>query len=265
MNTLLAAQAFVHIVGIAVLHREPGMGVQIILPRVEVATTNAQPFQHTAILAFRDEDLVNKSPGWRSKKLLPVPGYSYIALNGERIWLVVNGSNNPAIIPPALPRLTAQCPSMQVLRTGYRSPDYPLAAAVLTIPRGTMQACRAIAPNVNGRIDTKVTLNNVGNFRVVAGKRKVLTLKDNSLLYVANAPTAWVEGSQGPTIVHVSHANAYFAMAAEQSGPCSLGNPGPVSGCDVVFAPAPGSPPLPQFPLLPAHFRTYECSNTQWP
>ncbi|HYI11862.1 MAG TPA: hypothetical protein VEK57_22590 [Thermoanaerobaculia bacterium] len=264
MRGFLAAQAFVQIIGIAALHNEPGMGVQVILPRVGTAA-NAHTVSHTAILVFRTADRVEKGTSWCSKPLPAVSGYSYVQLNGERIWLIVNGSNSLAAIPPALPHLTTNCPSMQMLRPGYQPPDYESAAAVLSIPRGVMRACRAIAQGVQGRIDTRVTLNNNGNFRVVAGNRKVLTLKDDSMLMVVNAPTAWVEGSKGPTLKHVSHANAYFAMAVEQSAQCSLGAPGPVSDCIVAFAPVPGSPAVPHFPAIPLPFKTYECSNTQWP
>jgi hypothetical protein len=261
MRGFLAAHAFVQIIGIAALHNEPGMGVQVILPRVATTTVS-----HTAIIVFKTADLVEKGTSWCSKPLPAVSGYSYVQLNGERIWLIVNGSNSLAAVPAALPHLvTTACPVMAMLRPGYQPPDYELAAAVVSIPRGVMRACRAIAPNVHGRIDTRVTLNNNGNFKVVAGNRKILTLKDDSMVMVVNAPTAWVEGSQGRTLKHVSHPDAYFAMAVEQSAQCSLGAPGPVSDCMVAFAPAPGSPAVPHFPPVPVPFKTYECSNTQWP
>lgn len=267
MKAFLAAQAFVQIIGIAVLrNHESGVGVQVILPRVEAATTNAQTVPHTAILVFKKTDLIQKFPPWRrAKRLKPVPGYSYLELNGDRIRLLIaKGSNQPAAIPPQLPHLT-DCPFMETLRPGYRPPDYESAAAVVSIPWGTLEACRAIAPNVQGRIDTRITLNiQKGSYSVMVGGT-FLTLKADSVLLVVNAPTAWVEGPQGTTFKHVSHANAYFSMATEQSAPCSLSNPGPVMSCDVAFLALPNAHAVPHFPQLPMPFKTYECSNTQWP
>ncbi len=154
----LLAFAFVQIIGLAVVRNDPKRGVEVVLPRVEVEGA----VQHTAVIIYQTSDLLAQK-GWRPKKLLPVPGYSYVPLNGERIQLKVNSRNQRASVPAGLPHLTKGCAAMHTLKSGYQPPEYKSAVAVLSIPDGELSACRAKAPNVYGRIDTRVKLENAGS------------------------------------------------------------------------------------------------------
>lgn len=266
MNILAAA--LVQVIGLAVLRDEPQMGgMHVILPSV-TESSHVEP--HSAILVFKNSDRVDDGGEWPSSPLTPVPGYSYVALRGERIRFFVNGTNRRARIPAALPHLARNnCPSMSQLHAGYQPPAYAAAAGVALIPRGFVRACRADAPGVQGRIDTKVTIANTGNYEVVAGN-KAITLRNNALVMIVNAPTAWVEGTRGDTLSHTAHSQVYFTMAGNPLGVltlsrCMLKPPAFVSTCTSVFFALRGRGSSNFPPSIPMPQTTFECSNTQWP
>lgn len=274
MNTL--ASVVVQIIGLAVLRTEPQLGgMHVVLPSVITESSHVEP--HSAILVFKDDKRVGGN-NWPSFKLKPMPGYSYVKLNGERIRFKVNGTNAPAKIPAVLPHLRQSCSLMRDLSDGYRPPGYRAAAAVVMIPNGASSACR----NTNERIDTRVQMVNTGNFQVV-GFHKSLTLRDGAVVMIVNLPTAWVEGVKGKKVPSALHSHVYFHMARLAStarGECALQRSQNVDPCNsprfnppvakhpgVIHLAAPidpsGTPTHPDIGSIPS--TTFECSNTQWP
>ena len=270
MNILAAV--VVQIIGLAVLRTEPQLGgMHVVLP--SVGTSHVEP--HSAILVFKNDQRV-ATVAWPIHLLKPMPGYSYVKLDGERIRFIVNGRNVPARIPKVLPHLKASCLLMSDLSEGYRPPGYEAAAAVAMIPRGNSSACR----NPNDRIDTQVRIANKGNFRVV-GRSKSITLRDGAVVMIVNLPTAWVEGRDQHAHPEL-HSQVYFHMARQAStarGKCALQRSHNVDPCNSGFKPPvaknpgvfhlaapidPSDPPTPtDIGSIPS--TTFECSNTQWP
>ena len=282
MNIL--AGVVVQIIGLAVLRNDCQLGMHVVLPRIEGLDVES----HTAILAFKTAARVDAGNDWPSQQLIPLPGYSYVSLNGERIRFIVNGANPQAEIPAMLPHLKRSCSRMNELSEGYQPPAYTAAAAVALIPKGVTDACRAIAPNIDNRIDTRVSIANTGPYQVVACNKSI-TLRDDAVVAIINAPTAWLQAAAGSRVSH-PHSEAYFGMGrniantmGQQITMCALERPGPVPPCATSridahlphsgVAPAALAAALPVSVLwipspqdtFPVSFTTFECSNTQWP
>lgn len=266
MKAFLAAQALVQIIGLAFLHQDPTAGVQVVFPRIEEGSkTHVEG--HTAIIAFQTKDRLHES-GWKSQQLKPAAGWSWVPMNGEKISLVAHGTNKRAVVPPALPHLAPKnCPGMAVLRKGYQPPSWSSAAAVVTFPVGTMNVCRAKAKNVEGRIDTKITLTTSGGFKVQALGRS-LTFRDNARVIFANVPTAWLQSLPAASGLTGPHSSAYFALGENMRAPCSLPRvQTKLDDCEPTpMIPPGGTVPVdPNAPDTIFRMMSYECSNTQWP
>jgi hypothetical protein len=267
MNILAAA--FVQIIGLAVVRDDCQLGMHVVLPRVPVHIES-----HTAILAFRNCDRLDDGNDWPSQPLIPLPGYSYVSLNGAQIRFIVNGTNPRAEVPAFLPHLKRSCSRMDQLREGYRLPAYTSAAAVVLIPNGLTDACATAA----GRIDTRVTIANTGNYQVTSCEKSV-TLRDEAVVAIINAPTTWLHGEPGQKVPH-AHSDAYFAMgrnptSLELGVVCALERPSPAqcttsrvdgsAGGAVAFSVPTTVSDRPYRPEFSLPNITFECSNTQWP
>lgn len=280
MNVLAAA--FVQIIGLAVLRNECEVGgMHVILPSVGTASSHVE--SHSAILVFREDARVRRrfidGSEWPSFPLKPMPGYSYVKLKRDRIGFIVNGANRLAEIPAGLPHLKQSCALMAELSEGYQPPEYRAAAAVVMIPNGTTSACRS----ANGRVDTRVRMNNTGNFHVVAGNKRI-TLRDDAAVMIVNLPTTWVEDAPAETKFSPElHSRVYFhmgSMAPAAREMCALKPAEGVEPCNSPRAdvPVPRRPRFvrflrslfvhqpPRYPEVGAlEATTFECSNTQWP
>jgi hypothetical protein len=280
MNVLAAA--LVQIIGLAVLRNECEVGgMHVILPSVGTASSHVE--SHSAILVFREDARVHRRfvdrSEWQSFPLKPMPGYSYVKLTRDRVGFIVNGANGLAEIPAGLPHLERSCPLMEELSQGYQPPEYSAAAAVVMIPNGTTSACRS----ANGRIDTRVWMNNTGNFHVVAGNKRI-TLRDDAVVMIVNLPTTWVEDAPEETKFPPElHSRVYFhmaSMAPAARDTCALKPAQDVESCNSPRADVPvlrrprvfhflrnlvvrEPPDYPEIGALEA--TTFECSNTQWP
>ena len=277
----ILAAAVVQIIGLAVLRNDSEMnGMHVVLPRVAAAS---HVESHSAILVFKTSDRVDDGSEWASFPLTPLPGYSYVKLKGERIRFIVNGENPLATIPTALPRLTNGCTAMIKLSKGFRPRRYAAAAAVVLIPKGNASACLGTP---HGRIDTRISMANSGNYRVIANRKKI-TLRDNALIMILNVATTWVEGTDATTLPSdAHHSRVYFHMALETlqaRETCSLHRTAEsIEPCDSAqFAPAimnnsgvfeltaaidhSSYQTYSDFPLGVMPSSTFECSNTQWP
>jgi len=258
----ILASAFVQLVGLVVLHDQPKAGVRAILPKAEHHVES-----HTAIVAFKTTDLVNKT-GWTSSNLTAVAGgkYSYVVLHGEHISFEVNGRNERAAVPKKLPSLTKNCRAMTSLDPGYL-PPYKLASAVVLIPVGTLDTCRARTQNSEGRIDTTIALSNSGAFKLTS-PGKSLTFRDNTTVLIGNVPTNWLERRAGDPS-SAPHSDAYFAMALSSTprpgSKCSLERVTGVPDCESAQARQIANVVGPRMVPLQLFDLSYECSNTQWP
>lgn len=302
MPLLAEANAILQVVGLAlVMNGNPG--VDVVLPRVQslhatphTATarqavtvkhqTHMMIDDHAAILAFPTYVLLSDpNPGWNVLPLKPVNDYSYVALDGEHLQLIVNGQNAVATVPNKLPRISHGCGGDSTARgssrgrfppppltAGYQPPHYSQAAAVLRIAAGSVDACTA---NVNGdkrgRVDTRVSLNNDGTVILKATKNGVsrqLTFDGDSLLILANVPKRWLDGNPYTALNDLGHFEAYYTMldpnrragCRRQPPPDSLPSCG-----ETALRPMGGKTETPVTLPEPLRFMTYDCSNSSYP
>ena len=203
--------ATIHFIGLCLFTTMAGTDgtLHVVLPRVQSSGVVANATgdstsalagveNHTAFLAFKKSDLL-KAIDWTPQPLPGQPGYQYIVLRGEAIRFHANAPNAatagaPAGLPPV-----ESCGTSK-LRAGFTAADSSGAAAIVRIPSGTLEACsaRPAGSKASARIDTKLRLSNDGDL-VVSGETKqdtrMLFLKGNAMLYVANLPSQWVNNA----------------------------------------------------------------------
>jgi hypothetical protein len=305
-----AAQVIIHFVGLCMFSNQVpnDCGQKVILPRLVYQDPTAraervlapsahhigepvvvpgrlgpQPHveDHVALLVFKMSSyLVNVN--WGPPTPLPGdPSYGYVKLDGDRIR-ILSGLPDQQLETSGLklPPLQTLCPSMTDLSANFQ-PPYTGAAAVVDLPQGTMNSCKAGA-----RVDTEVNLNVAATFVISASTmrvRKEIRLRGpgNVELIVANVPVACLSptGCTPATgIAGVTHAHAYYEMGA-QSASCnasvkawydnaSLADK-PTTACSIVVPGAAGGYGMAEAakggPMSSPQMTNFECSNTKWP
>ena len=175
---------------------------------------------HISVIMYRDEDKLYNVGGWRADGDL-ANGWKYLALNGERIRFISDGSNGDTTVPPVeLPRVgvSSSCSltGAPVSLNEEFLPPYRGAIAVVDIPEGKLSACATA-----GRRDTRLLLDTNGVLVITATKKfeepKALMLKGNAVVFVANIPPyAMIKATD--LKVGAEHWTAYNAMLA---APCA--------------------------------------------
>ena len=238
---------------------------------------------HTALLMFKERDLLNVK-GWEVTRL--DTGFLSIQLNGEQLSFETDAANQDVKPILGLGHLVAQ-----ELRSQFKPPSYSDAAAVFSIPTGTLTACRKVfvpAPPVptaigrvpldsapldpvpldptRNRIDTELTLNNGGTLTIRAGTKR-LTVSGDATLIAANIPMGWAEG-KGVESSGIPHNTVYCMMMA---GDCAI--PALTKQASDTIKPCndtsgmrvPSGVTLPSIPARIDSLIDFACSNTQWP
>ncbi|MEO8381391.1 MAG: hypothetical protein ABI779_17155 [Acidobacteriota bacterium] len=214
---------------------------------------------HMALIAFEPADVVAVT-GWTVHPL-GTTAFQYIELTGEQISFLADGNNNVAIRDPRLGHTGGA-----QLKAAYQ-PPYPGASAVFLIPKGELFACASSTAGTQGRIDTKLKLNNLGTLTLQA-PGKTLVLQGNANVVVANVPFAWA-ATRSQTHSGLPHYNVYCGMTGQT--PCSSSvvqpsstqpSPQPIASCadNHMRIPDAGEPSLPD-----AVATDVFCSNSQWP
>lgn len=246
------------------------------MPKLEAKQTGDEHLSasgienHFTVIMYRDADRLYKTGGWRSDGTL-ANGWSYLALDGERVQFLTHGDNGRSEIPASLPRTGSACGTQAapaILRSEFL-PPYKGAAAVIDIPEGRLSSCQTNTLNVASRLDTRLLLDTRGVLVITAVKKyaapKALTLKGDAVVFVANIPPYTLINDTDLTIGE-PHWTAYNAMLAK---PCSAR---PDVDPDTLFAHCDTSslgdsyyratrkePPI-TFKMIDSG-----CSNTQWP
>jgi hypothetical protein len=210
--------------------------------------------KHTAMLAFKHSDLLSLS-GWGPIKTLST-GYDYVELgSGDQVTFVPDQSNSPVNDPTPLP--LAHLGNTPLLAR-YQHP-YAGAAAVFTIPAGTLSACE----KNGGRVDTTLTLNTRHQLTIKAGA-KSLTVKDNALIIAANVPLQLAQTGTESSTAASNHYMVYCAMQGRMGAACTkpqqTSSP---SHCGAAFRPS--GDPEKNGGEAGAMSIDYACSNSQWP
>lgn len=246
-----------------------GGGGVVVSPTV--GHTEVEP--HKAVIVFRGSDLIS-SHGWDINHLND--DFLYIELNHDRITFSATGQNGPASLAG---QQLYHIPG--TLLADYGPPGYAAAAAVFTVPSGTLKACASGAPGTDGqRRDMELTLKNSGSVSINSGS-KILTLKEGSTAYAANAPLPQLAQHQyntDPTHPSMNHYLVYCWMTGATSANCQPPVPGANDhGCTSCshnenLPPPPGGGNnqhtanaykiiTPESTLS----TSFECSNTMWP
>ena len=257
--------------------RIPRDAVQFQQPHVTPGLGNVE--NHTAFLAFRDQDLLNVQ-GWTAQPLPGQPGYKYIVLNGETLTFNANAANVASVKPSDLP--SVKCCANQNLLAGFKPSDGGAAAAIVRVPEGALATCSsqpagAIYGN-DYRIDTRLTLENTGGVMVwgdTKQKARALVLKGNATLYIANLPSKWVLNQPyANTHGGTPHYRAYTAMFTHTTGtacpaknPTMNGAPGRCGSIDTAFRFGDSIPPgsAKKIGVNSGASINSECSNSSWP
>ncbi|MEA2465757.1 MAG: hypothetical protein QOJ98_3504 [Acidobacteriota bacterium] len=286
-------------------------GVKAILPRVvheSPPSPNRPPHvqNHAAGIVFRADSFVSLE-GWGGcPRVLgtgedapcdapngptgsngPNDAFWYVPLDGDPVRFVTNGATNvPASLHGLkLPRLQQElCPAKPTL-TGPYQPPYSGAAAVVTLPEGTLQACMSVPADADGRLDTRLRLKTAGNL-VIDGSTmrdiRRLQLKPRPAggpieVMIANVPETYYQGDTmkppRTEINGMSHENAYHAMSEPGSARCTMSltdwwnqlvDPDPICLCE-----SGASAFEPIAPIISTSLSTsggnFACSNTTWP
>ncbi|HYK05845.1 MAG TPA: hypothetical protein VE974_29130 [Thermoanaerobaculia bacterium] len=279
-------------------------GVKAILPRVvhekqrsQEPTPHVQ--NHAAGIVFRADSFVSLE-GWECPRILgtdqsvpcdaataPTEAFWYVLLDGDPVRFLTNGATNvPASLQGVtLPRLQQDLCPLRPALTGPYQPPYSGAAAVVTLPVGTLQACISVPPDSDGRLDTRLQLKTDGNL-VIDGstmrETKQLQLKSRPAggpieVMIANVPETYYLGDvmkpTGNQINGISHENAYRAMVSAGNTSCTMSltdwwnqlvDPDPIRLCE-----AGASAFEPIAPIIATSLSTsggnFACSNTTWP
>jgi hypothetical protein len=222
---------------------------------------------HVSVIMYRDEDRLYPNGGWKSDGTL-ANKWSYVALNGERIRFLANGTNGKAGVPAGLPRIgassscgvTAEAPSL----SEDFLPPYRGAIGVVDIPEGTLSSCES-----SGRIDSRLRLETNGVLVITATKKyedpKALVLKGNAVVFVANIPPYALLRNTDLTIGE-PHWMAYNAMLAQTCAArphLDEKDFAQVKTCDISSL---GESYLRARKTPPIEIRMIDsgCSNTQW-
>lgn len=227
---------------------------------------------HVSVIMYRDADRLYKTGGWRSDGGL-ANGWSYLALDGERVQFLTHSGNGRPEIPRGLPRTGSACGAQSApptLRAEFL-PPYRGAAAVIDIPEGQLSSCQTSTVNVASRLDTRLVLDTRGVLVVTATKKnaepKALMLRGDAVVFIANIPPYALLQDTDLTIGE-PHWTAYNAMLAE---PCAARPAVDEQFADILLAycdvsslgdsyyRARKQPPI-QFRMIDSG-----CSNTQWP
>lgn len=217
---------------------------------------------HTAMIAFNVNDLISVN-GWVVKQLHD--DFRYIELNGEQLSFVTNAANPRVNTSLRLGRVPGSA-----LKPQFRPPAYGGAAAVVSIPNGTMDSCKS---TFNGRMDTQLSLDNKGTLTIQASG-KSLIVDGNAAVVIANVPLLWATSQVPSGGTTAAHYHVYCAMTG--TFPCDFNPMKPpadptIPNCannlmKVIPASNPSGPtPRPQ--VVPGIFAAFDvfCSNTQWP
>jgi|GEM_PF-5466816 len=250
---------------------------------------------HTALIAFRTSEKIYSA--WPVVALNGKnAGWSYVELHGEELTfdtLSLSVTNPTPSQNPQLPKLKSVTSSQAPPLTARFKPPYSGAAGVIDIPRGVLSSCTAfvIGHGDTTRADTKLSLNHSGLIVIrmsapSADPSKVIVLKPNHEIYVANAPMQWItsfgQGNGSP-----DHWHAYYQMTNEPTNNNQPKSPMPNATCVSQFIPPHGGggdtpngtsefvhvramgSPTPPPPSDDGEMGTLvsnaECSNTQWP
>jgi hypothetical protein len=283
MIFLAPTKAIIHFVGIvaitAGLPNDPGL--HAVLPRIpakqpiEIAHRHVEI--HQAAIVFRGTDLLEAS-NWKPQEL--GNGFQYVPLNGELV--TVAGSQPSQAAPPAsLPSLKDLCHGTNLTQDFYF--PYSGAAAVVTIPMGTVSACNPPVigdPISRPRIDTEVAVD-AGKTLVISGitpatklksVTRTLTFRANGEsplgIAIVNLPPRYLFGDQSQVQPSdpdgLFHYHAYRAMVATTAN-CDRPSTNNVGVCQVTDLPSlTVTNTSGANPGKDAAFN-FQCSNSQWP
>jgi hypothetical protein len=279
MHTILAATLVVRVLGLAtVTDQVPNdCGVHVIVPRVEyhahAGQTAPQVEDHTAMLAV-EKKYYDPASTWAMTPIKAFPNYLFVRLDGDPIRVLTDGIN-PApnnVSRLALPSLKGCCTpagALKKLRSEFQAP-YTGAAAVLDVPAGKVNACRAPGKGTDYRYDMEIVLNYVKSARISGDtmkERKEIRLRNLPLdkpgvVYLANMPSCFLDGTcttklatEGDGLAHV---HAYYAMLEGDTSKCQK---------SMKSCPRPGNPSLCSTPMIGGGMQamSFECSNTKYP
>ncbi|MEA2338178.1 MAG: hypothetical protein QOE82_2185 [Thermoanaerobaculia bacterium] len=233
---------------------------------------------HTTMITFRLSDLESPVVGWNKTRLKPNGGpnddWYYVELSGEQVTFVADSPNDDIDVT-SLQTLPLRHLHHTLMSVYMPSGSYKKAAAVFTIPKGTLSACSYnISPDGNpARIDTKLTLHTIKTLTILGTGNKSITLSAGAPIFIGNVPLAFAKTGEPTTKAH-EHYKVYCEMVGDTTcmwppalesaqgsdpDPCNDGLP------YRQRAGHPEAPTLPRFVLDTTQASDYACSNTQWP